>query len=125
MVVHARENEEPKNAVLGMVDMERVFDASDAPLQMAQQSALSEAEAQKRWESMRTVPQLTVMELGEYANLVAKAQPTPDQQNRMKELKTLSDRRTDEFQALQMKANLTGEEQTRLKALLGQSRLVQ
>src|SRR5579871_5312516 len=125
MVVHARENDAPQNGVIGMVDMDRVYNASDAPMQMAKQAALIEAEAQKRLDSIAAVPQLNAMELQEYGNLLGKAQPTPDEQNRIKELKALSDRRNDEFRMLQMKPNLTPDESKRLKELQQQSRLLE
>lgn len=125
MVVHARQNNDPMNAVIGMVDMERIYGASDAPMQLAKQSALIEAEAQKRLDNILSVPQLNAKELEEYGLLVAKAQPTADEQSRMKELKAISDKRNEEFNALQMKANLNAQEQTRLKELQQQSRLIQ
>lgn len=125
MVVHARENDDPKNAAIGMVDMERVFNASDAPVQLGQQAALIEAEAQKRMDAIVAAPQLTAKELEEYSDLVARAKPTMEQQNRINALKGLSDKRVMDYQALQMKANLTPEEGTRLKALQQQSRFFQ
>lgn len=126
MVVHARVKEDPQaNDGIGVVDMDRVFSASDAPNQLAKQSAQIEAEAQKRIDSFLAVPQLNPKELDEYGGLIAIAQPTPDQQNRIKDLKALSDKRSDDFHALQMKANLTAEEGVRLKELQVQSRLLE
>jgi Skp family chaperone for outer membrane proteins len=111
---------------IGVVDMERIYDASDMPNLLAQQAAALQAQANDRLNTIAGAKYLDVKELDEYGALVAKANPDAAQQARMKELKALSDNRDNELQTLKATpdAALTPQQKSRMRALVEQSHVI-
>ncbi len=130
MIVHAGPHASAPadgNESMGLVDMERLYGASDMPLVLAQKSAQLAAEAQKRLETIAAVRFLDAKELQEYGDLAAKIQPDASQQARAKELKSLSDMRSAELDTLNIKKaeDLTPADKTRMRALVEMSHLLE
>lgn len=111
---------------IAVVDMDRIYAASDAPEQLGQKAMQYQQEAVTNVDKIRGVPFLTQDELVEYARLLIKDKPVDADQTRMKALKALSDQRAEELRGLQTKKDteLTAADKTRLHDLTEQSRLL-
>jgi Skp family chaperone for outer membrane proteins len=107
-----------------MVDLERIYLASDAPQEFAQTAASIETDAQSRAEAISAAGQLSEVELKEYGDLVGKKNPTAAEKNRIDELKGFSDTRAARIRDLQTKpdAQLTPEDKKLLTAAAQQRR---
>ncbi len=130
MIVHARPSVAAPadgNDTTAMVDMERLYGASDMPQILAQKSIEIGIEAQKRLDTLASGRFLDAKELQEYGELAAKVQPTPAQQTRATELKTLSDKRSAELDTLNIKKTdeLTPADKTRMRSLVEMSHLIE
>lgn len=126
VVSHARKGEDPTGGSdIGMVDIEKIYEASDAPQQFAQTAAQIEADAQTRIDAIGAVPQLTEAELKEYGDLVGLRSPDAKQKVRMDELKDFSDKRAAHLRDVQMKADavLTPEDRKLMASSAQQRRL--
>lgn len=110
---------------IARVDMQRVYEASDAPSVVAQkyQDAMLKAADQSRL--VRQVGLLTPDELGEFLHLITLDNPTPAQQARIQELKKLADQRSAQLTSLSTKPDklLTADDKATIQQL--QSRLQQ
>jgi len=130
MVVHAIPGRAAGDGVggdnIGVVDMERLYNSSDLPQVLAQKAAQLGVQAQERIDALADARFLDAKELQEYGELIAKTQPDAPQQNRMKELKALSGRRSAELDALNVKQAdmLTPADKTRMRALVEMSHLI-
>lgn len=104
---------------IARVDMQRVYEASDAPAVVEQkyQDAMLKAADQSRL--ARRVAFLTPEELGEFLHLITLDNPTPAQQARIKELQNLSDQRSAQLNSLITKPDkeLTPADRTTLQTL--------
>ena len=109
-----------------VVDMERLYNSSDLPQVLAQTAARLGAQAQQRLDALADAKFLDAKELQEYGDLIGKTVPDAGQQARMKELKALSDRRSAELDALNVKPAdmVTAADKTRMRALVEMSHLV-
>ena len=127
VVVHAR----PGNAVgddnIAVVDMERLYNSSDLPQVLAQKAAQLAGQAQQRLDALADARFLDAKELQEYGDLVGKTMPDAAQQNRMKELKALSNQRSSELDTLNVKPAdmVTAADKARMRTLVEMSHLVE
>jgi Skp family chaperone for outer membrane proteins len=114
VMVHARQGLEGKGIeqTFGMVDMERIYEASDAPQQYALAQQQIETDAQTRVDAMASVPMLSDPELKEFGELVGLKNPDARQKVRIDELKEFSDKRAAQLREVQVKpeAQLTAED---------------
>jgi Skp family chaperone for outer membrane proteins len=128
LATHARENasyrDQPggKDAPLTVgnvarVDMESVFDASDAPDLMEQKATETGKMVMEALNRITNTPYLEQQELIEYVSIIAADKPTPAQQMRLDELKTLSGKRAQEYSTLTTKNPLSAEDKKRLQEL--------
>ena len=111
---------------MAVVDMERLYNNSDLPQVLAQKAAQLGAQAQQRLDALADARFLDAKELQEYGDLIGKTLPDAAQQNRMKELKALSNQRSAELDALNVKPAdmVTPADKTRMRALVEMSHLV-
>jgi Skp family chaperone for outer membrane proteins len=93
LTVRAGENQ-PAAPSIAVVDMNRVFQASDAPKQLDQKAAEIESAAVKKMQDIAAGAFLTQPEGKEYLQLLAKAMPLPAEEARIKELRELSESRS-------------------------------
>ncbi len=133
---HARQNDKPNEnlnnpargaASTGLVDMDRVYAASDMPRQLEQRAGDLDNEARQRMARVAAMIHLTEPELMEYFTLAGKAAPTDAEAARAKALETLSDQRGQELQTLAAKnaADLTVGDKARQRELTAQPRLLE
>jgi Skp family chaperone for outer membrane proteins len=126
VVSHAHQDNEPKGSgsTIGMVDMDKIYEVSDAPQQFAQTAAQIETDAQTRADAIAAAPQLTDAELREYGDLVGLKNPSAAQKNRIDELKGFSDTRGAHLRDVQTKpeAALTAEDRKLMSAAAQQHR---
>ena len=92
---------------IGMVDLEKIYDASEFPAQFANSAAQIEADAQTRIQSMAAVSQLSEAELREYGELVGLKNPDAKQKVRMDELRDFNDKRSSHLRDVQQKPDAT------------------
>jgi hypothetical protein len=121
MVSYAHQDETTKTSPcdIGVVDMERIYNASDAPNQFNLEATRIESEAQICIDGIAVVPDLSDVELKEYSDLIGKSRPDAIQQKRIEELKKLSDSRQVQLnKLLQTKQDdLTNQDKAQLKDL--------
>ncbi len=126
VVSHAHQDNEPKGggSNIGMVDMDKIYEVSDAPQQFAQTAAQIETDAQTRADAIAAASQLTDAELREYGDLVGLKNPTAAQKNRIDELKGFSDTRAVHLRDVQTKpdATLTPEDRKLMSSAAQQHR---
>lgn len=127
VVSHAHDDDTAKSPPcdIGMVDMERIYNASEAPAEFLKEADQIEGEAQKRIDGMMLVPALTPNELKEYGELIGKNAPDAAQQKRIDDLKKLSDNRVDELSKLQTSNNLGAQEKARMQELIKDRRVAE
>jgi len=114
-------------ANVAAVDMKRIYDASAEP-QLFQEKATETAVALQQMEKRITgVPYLELQELAEFINLLAAPNPAPAQEARIMQLKTLSDTRAQELDALQRKpaGAVNAADKQRMATLLAASNALQ
>ncbi len=126
MMVHARQGTDShtgQDISFGMVDMERVYEASDSPQQFSMAQQQIESDAQARIDAMSAVPMLSDPELKEYGELIGLKTPDARQKVRIDELKDFSDKRVAHLREVQVKpeATLTPEDR-RLMSNAAQAR---
>ena len=123
LATHAKDNQAGgKDAPLtasnvARVDMDSVFDASDAPTLMEQKATETGKATMDALTRITNSPYLEQQEMVEYVSIIAADNPTPQQQARAQELKTLSDKRAQEFSVLSTKNPLSAEDKKRMVAL--------
>jgi len=126
VVSHAHQDKDTNGSGsnIGMVDLEKIYEASDAPQQFAQTSAQIETDAQSRADAIAAASQLSDRELTEYGDLVGKKTPTAAEKNRIEELKGFSDTRAAHVRDVQTKpdAQLTPEDKKLLASAATQHR---
>ncbi len=115
------------NDPIAVVDMDRIYEASDAPQEMERRSLELQSETAQNISSIQAVPYLDQNELVEYVTLLTKDKPTDTEQARVKALKALSDQRAQELQTLQTKkdSDLTAADRNRMNELTGESRILE
>ncbi|HZT42546.1 MAG TPA: OmpH family outer membrane protein [Chthonomonadaceae bacterium] len=115
------------NDTIAVVDMDRVYNASDAPQAVEQRALEMQNEVAQNISSIQAVPYLEQNELVEYITLLTKDKPTDTEQARIKALKALSDQRAQELQTLQTKkdSDLTAADKNRMNELVGESRTLE
>lgn len=110
VMVHARQAGDPPaagNNEIGLVDLEKVYEASDAPGQLQQASAQIETDAQSKIDAMSAASQLSEAELKEYGDLVGLKAPDAKQKVRIDELRDFSDKRSQRLREVQQKPEAT------------------
>jgi Skp family chaperone for outer membrane proteins len=126
VVSHAHQDNEARDdgSNIGMVDLEKIYEASDAPQQFAQSAAQIEMDAKSRADAVAAVSQLSETELKEYGDLVGKKTPTAAEKNRIDELKSFSDTRAAHLRDVQTKADaaLTPEDKKLMASAAQQQR---
>ena len=114
MMVHARQESQAHSGpdTFAMVDMERIYEASDSPQQFAIAQQQIESDAQARVDAMSSVPMLSDPELKEFGELIGLKNPDARQKVRIDELKEFSDKRAAQLREVQVKpeAQLTQED---------------
>lgn len=110
---------------MASVDMEKVYNASNAPEVMAAAAMKFEKQAVDQLREIAAVPYLSVAELQEYAPLVAKTMLTEPETARKKELRGLSDDRRKRVNELSVKQNLMPDEQKFLNEMAQRERNLQ
>lgn len=128
VMVHARKQPgdlQAAESAFGMVDLEKVYEASDAPGKLAQSAAEIETDAQSRVDAMIAVSHLSEAELKEFGDLAGVKNPDAKQKVRMEELKDFSDKRGEHLREVQQKpeAQLTPEDRKLMSAATQQKRL--
>jgi Skp family chaperone for outer membrane proteins len=121
LAVRAGENQ-PAAPSVAVVDMNRVFQASDAPKQLAQQAAEIEGAATKKIQEIAAGAFLEQKEGQEYLQLLSKAMPQPADAARIKELRELSEARNKRLQELATKTPLDNMEKKELGELNARKR---
>ena len=121
LAVRAGDNT-PTTPVVAVVDMNRVFQASDAPQKLAQKAGEIEQAAMQRLKDINGAAFLPQKELQEYSQLLAKAVPAPQDQERMKQLRELSDQFSKRLQELTNKGQLTDTEKKEMGDLTARQR---
>jgi Skp family chaperone for outer membrane proteins len=124
MAVRAGDNN-PAAPTFGVIDMERLFQQSDGPQQLAQQTAQIEGEAGQRLKAIAEGALLSQKEIQEYSQLLAKATPAPADQERMKQLRELSTQNAKRMQTLAGQAALNDAEKKELRELTGRQQQLQ
>ena len=99
------------------VDMESVFDASDAPEMMEQKATETGKVVLEALNRISNTPYLEQQELIEYTGIIAADKPTQAQLDRVQALKTLSDKRAQEFSDLSTKNPLLPADKKRMGEL--------
>ncbi len=131
LATHARDNQGGGKDVpltsqsVARVDMESVYDASDAPEldeRKATETGRTLLEQLNRISSMQNLER---PELIEYVGIVTAAKPTQAQQDREKALKTLSDSRAQELAALSTKNAPNDADKKRMHELQAETTLLQ
>lgn len=114
-------------ANLATVDMQQVYQASNAPALDAQKENQLYQEIHGRMQQVEASPFLDKNELPEYLKLLSAAAPTPAQQERAKALVALSQQRQQELNTLGLKkdADLTAADKQRIQALQEMTRDLQ
>lgn len=112
---------------LARVDMEQIYFASGAHIDLDQAAQKNEADGANRLRVIFSAPYLDQMELEEFGSLVGKQKPEKKDEERMGQLKQLSDNRATELRKLETKADntLTNEEKRRMKQLQETKRLLE
>lgn len=121
LTVRAGENN-PATPSVAVVDMNRVFQASDAPQQLAMKAAEIERAAMQRLKDIDGAAFLPQQDLQEYGQLLAKAAPTPQDQARMKQLREISDQQGKRLQELTGKPQLNDMEKKEMVELTARQR---
>jgi Skp family chaperone for outer membrane proteins len=104
-------------ASVAVVDMNQVFESSEAPKQLAQKAADIEAEASRKFQDITSGAFLDQKEGQEYLQLLTKAKPTPEDQTRLKQLRELSTTRDKRLQELSQKNPLNDAEKNEMRDL--------
>ncbi|MCS6777953.1 MAG: OmpH family outer membrane protein [Chloroherpetonaceae bacterium] len=121
LAVRARDNT-PSSPVMAMVDMNRVFQASDAPQKLAQKTAELEQQALQKLQQIDNAAFLPLPELQELIRLLARATPGPEEQTRLKQLQEMADRHARRFQMLTDRGALSDAERKELADLTARQR---
>lgn len=130
LVSHARQNNPAANgpdylASVASVDMSRLYAGSGASTQYEQKLLELENVAEQQIRDVSLVPMLNQQELTEYLSIATRTNTTDAQQTRLKDLKQLSNQRTDELRTLQSKDDkaILPADKTRLAELTQQTRV--
>jgi hypothetical protein len=103
------------------VDMESVFDASDAPDLMEQKATETGKAVLAALNRISNAPYLEQQELIEFTGIVSNEKPTQAQQDRAQALKTLSDKRALELNDLSTKNPLLPADKKRMGEIQAES----
>lgn len=121
LAVRARDNT-PSFPVVAMVDMNRLFQASDAPQKLAQKTAELEQQALQKLQQIDNAAFLPLPELQELIRLLARATPGPEEQVRLKQLQEAAERHARRFQMLTDRGALSDAERKELADLTARQR---
>lgn len=109
---------------IAVVDMNRVYNASDAPRQLDAKAAEYETEASQQLKKIVDARYLDINELKEFGTLLNIASPTDPDKARIQALQTTAQQRADELRMLQTKQNPNAAETKRLNELTQLGRLM-